>query len=91
LSTCSWKACARRTIKDDYYVHDEARHALIGRRKRKVFRLGDPVRVVVERVDLVRRQVDFRLADQGEPQASQQRPAARNKREKRGKRGRPKD
>ncbi len=79
------------TIKDDYYVHDEARHALIGRRKRKVFRLGDPVRVVVERVDLVRRQVDFRLADQGEPQAPQQRLAARTKREQRGKRGRPKD
>ncbi len=79
------------TIKDDYYVHDEARHALIGRRKRKVFRLGDPVRVVVERVDLVRRQVNFLLADQGELQAPPKGPTARNKREKRGRRGRPKD
>lgn len=62
------------TIEDDYYVHDEARHALVGRRKRKVFRLGDPVRVVVERVDLVRRQVDFRLADHGEARSGPARP-----------------
>jgi ribonuclease R len=29
----------------DYYVHDEKSHALIGRRTRKSFRLGDPVTV----------------------------------------------
>jgi ribonuclease R len=79
------------TIEDDYYVHDEARHALIGRRKRRVFRLGDPVRVRVERVDLVRRQVDFRLADAGEAQASRQGPTTRSQRDKRGKRRRTKD
>jgi ribonuclease R len=62
------------TIEDDYYVHDEARHALVGRRKRTVFRLGDPVRVVVERVDLVRRQVDFRLADHEKPRSGRTRP-----------------
>ncbi len=78
------------TIEDDYYVHDEVRHALVGRRKRKVFRLGDPVRVLVERVDLVRRQVDFRLAEAGETQPSPHRPAARGKREKRGRRRRAK-
>jgi ribonuclease R len=78
------------TIEDDYYVHDEARHALIGRRKKRVFRLGDPVRVVVERVDLVRRQVNFRLADAGEAQASPQGHGPRSKREKRGKRKRAK-
>jgi ribonuclease R len=74
------------TIKDDYYVHDEARHALIGRRKRKVFRLGDPVRVMVDRVDLVRRQVDFQLAEPGD--TPNQDPARRTGREKRGKRKR---
>jgi ribonuclease R len=58
------------TIGDDYYVHDEARHALIGRRKRRVFRLGDPLRVTVDRVDLIRRQVDFVLAVTGDAQPS---------------------
>jgi ribonuclease R len=79
------------TIEDDYYVHDEARHALVGRRKRKVFRLGDPVRVVVERVDLGRRQVDFRLRDSAETQTSRQGHAARTKRERRGRPGRSND
>jgi ribonuclease R len=50
------------TIEDDYYVLDEARHALVGRRHRREFRLGDPTRVMVDRVDLIRRQVDFRVA-----------------------------
>jgi ribonuclease R len=54
------------TIGDDYYVHEEARHALIGRRKRREFRLGNPVRVTVDRVDLIRRQVDFVLALTGD-------------------------
>jgi len=30
---------------DDYYMHDEARHALVGRRTKKRFRLGDAVMV----------------------------------------------
>ncbi|MFZ5861557.1 MAG: ribonuclease R [Nitrospirota bacterium] len=51
------------TIGGDFYVHDDARHALVGRKTRRVFRLGDPVRITVDRVDLIRRQVDFRLAD----------------------------
>lgn len=79
------------TIADDYYVHDEGRHALIGRKKRRVFRLGDPVRVLVERVDLIRRQVDFRLTDAGGAPASQQGHATRTKGEKRGRRRRAKD
>jgi ribonuclease R len=50
------------TIEDDFYVLNEARHTLVGRRHRREFRLGDPVRVTVDRVDLIRRQVGFRLA-----------------------------
>jgi ribonuclease R len=68
------------TIGDDYYVHDEARHALIGRRKRRVFRLGDPIRVTVDRVDLIRRQVDFVLTAAGDAQPA---PAAQPGRQKR--------
>jgi ribonuclease R len=68
------------TIRDDYYVHDEARHALIGRRKRRVFRLGDPIRVTVDRVDLIRRQVDFVLTAAGDAQPA---PAAQPGRQKR--------
>jgi ribonuclease R len=40
-----------RTLNDDYYVHDEERHALIGRRKGKLFRLGADVTVRLKEAD----------------------------------------
>ena len=50
------------TLADDYYYYEEATHSLIGRRTGRRYRLGDKVRVVVARVDLQRRQLDFRVA-----------------------------
>ena len=46
---------------DDYYQFDRATHTLSGHRAGNTFRLGDRVRVVVTRVDLERRELDFRL------------------------------
>lgn len=51
------------TLTDDYYHFDEASHSLIGRRTRRRYRLGDKVTVNVVRVDLQRRQMDFRVSD----------------------------
>ncbi len=50
------------TLNDDYYYYDEASHTLAGRRHKRRYRLGDRVRVTVVRVDLNRRQLDFRVA-----------------------------
>lgn len=50
------------TLTDDYYYYDEAAHTLLGRRTHKRYRLGDRVAIEVVRVDLQRRQVDFRVA-----------------------------
>ena len=50
------------SLMDDDYWFDEASHSLIGRRTKRRFRLGDAVRVKVARVDLAKRQLDFRLA-----------------------------
>jgi ribonuclease R len=50
------------TIKDDFYIFDEQRHHLIGRRSRHIIRLGDAVEVQVAKVDSFKKQVDFRLA-----------------------------
>jgi ribonuclease R len=55
------------TLLDDYYYFDEPSHSLIGRRTHRRYRLGDKVRVKVVRVDLQRRQLDFRVAG-AEPQ-----------------------
>jgi ribonuclease R len=50
------------TLPDDYYYHDAATHSLTGRRTKRRYRLGDKVRVNVVRVDLQRRQLDFRVS-----------------------------
>jgi ribonuclease R len=49
-------------MEDDFYVFDEARRNLVGRRTRRMIRLGDKVTVQVARVDTFKKQVDFRLA-----------------------------
>ncbi len=51
------------TLTDDYYYFDEASHSLIGRRTKRRYRLGDKVHVAVVRVDLQRRQLDFRVSE----------------------------
>jgi ribonuclease R len=50
------------SLLDDYYYFDAASHTLTGRRSRRHYRLGDKVHVQVARVDLARRQLDFRVA-----------------------------
>ena len=49
------------SLADDYYHFDRASHTLSGRRSGNSYRLGDAVRVAVARVDVDRRQLDFRL------------------------------
>jgi ribonuclease R len=40
-----------KSLGDDYYEHNEKAHALIGKRKGKVFRLCAPVRVIIKEAD----------------------------------------
>ncbi|MDA1093772.1 MAG: ribonuclease R [Acidobacteria bacterium] len=51
------------TMADDYYRFREQAHALFGENTRKLYRLGDPVRVQIVRVDMERRQIDLGLED----------------------------
>ncbi|WP_374164405.1 ribonuclease R [Arcticibacter sp. MXS-1] len=50
-----------RDITDDFYVLDEKNYCIIGQRKKKVYQLGDDVRILVRKVDLAKRQIDFTL------------------------------
>jgi ribonuclease R len=52
------------SIADDYYIYMENQHCLVGRHHRRRFRIADRVKVRAERVDLLKRQVDFRLAEE---------------------------
>lgn len=56
------------TVEDDFFVFDPARNHLVGRRTRRIIRLGDKVTVQVAKVDQFKKQVDFRLANQDHPQ-----------------------
>jgi len=49
-------------LKDDFYLFEPTRNHLIGRRTRRIIRLGDKVEVQVAKVDTFKKQVDFRLA-----------------------------
>ncbi|OFW41223.1 MAG: ribonuclease R [Acidobacteria bacterium RIFCSPLOWO2_12_FULL_67_14b] len=51
------------TMADDYYRFREQAHALFGENTKKLYRLGDPVRVQIIRVDMERRQIDLGLED----------------------------
>jgi len=46
-------------ISDDYYIFNEKQYSLIGERTHKVFRLGDEVEVILSRVDINTRKIDF--------------------------------
>jgi ribonuclease R len=50
------------SLEDDFYLFDSARSQLIGRRNRRVIRLGDKVEVQIATVNTFKKQVDFRLA-----------------------------
>ena len=49
-------------LSDDFYQFDAKLSQLIGRRTRRVFKLGDKVEVQIAKVDTFKRQVDFKLA-----------------------------
>jgi ribonuclease R len=51
------------TLADDFYHYIENRHCLRGERRKRVFRIGDGVRVRVDRVDPDRKRIDFSLED----------------------------
>jgi ribonuclease R len=51
------------TLVDDLYLLRERDHALVGQQRRRIFRLGDGVRVRVDRVDRGRHLVDFSIVE----------------------------
>lgn len=47
------------SLKNDYYAFDATKHRLVGERSGRVYRLGDNMTVLVARVDLDERKIDF--------------------------------
>jgi len=49
------------SLPDDYFLYDEKGYRLIGKHSNRIFRVGDRVRIVVDRVSQEKQQIDFRL------------------------------
>ena len=56
-----------RDLDDDFYEFDEKNYCLIGRRRRRIYRLGDDITIQVARADLIKKQLDFVLVDKNTP------------------------
>ena len=52
-----------RDLDDDYYEFDEKNYCLRGRRKNKVYSLGDAITIKVARANLEKKQLDFALVE----------------------------
>ncbi len=50
------------SLGDDYYIFDEKGRRWVGRRSKRIYKLGDKIRVQVVRVDRVQKEIDFILA-----------------------------
>ena len=53
-----------RTIREDFYIYDEARYRAFGRRHRRSIRLGDPVRIRVKGVSVEQKLLDYELIEE---------------------------
>ena len=51
------------SLKGDYYMLDEDNYQVIGRRYGKCYKLGDPVRIRVKNVDMMKKLIDFELVE----------------------------
>ena len=52
-----------RDLKGDFFVYDKDSHSLTGKKTKVKYQLGDAVRVQVKHADLIKKQLDFILAE----------------------------
>ena len=52
-----------RDLKGDSFAFDEENYRYVGRNTRKIYALGDPVQIVVQDADLIKKQLSFQFAN----------------------------
>jgi ribonuclease R len=52
------------SLTDDRYQYHENTRQIIGQRSRKTYSLGDPVRVLVDRIDRMQKRIQFALVEE---------------------------
>ncbi len=53
-----------RSISGDFYVYDDKNYRLIGLRSKKVYQLGDKVKVRLKKTNLLKKQIDLELVEE---------------------------
>lgn len=53
--------CHIKNMKDDYYEYYEKETYLLGKRTRKIYRIGDEVKVKLDSVDVENREINFKI------------------------------
>ncbi len=66
-----------RSLADDFYIHDESRHCLVGRRRGRKFTLGDPAAVRLVEADKVTGGLLLEFAEFGTDEEGQAPPRTR--------------
>ncbi len=51
------------SMEDDYYNYDQTHYCLIGERTRKIYRIGDTVKVILAKADIAARKIEFILVE----------------------------
>ena len=51
-------------LTDDFYEYDERNYRVVGRKKKKIYTLGDKVNIRVKKTDIDKRLIDLVFADQ---------------------------
>ena len=48
-------------LTDDFYEFDDRNYRVIGRRRKKIYRLGDAIKVRIKKTDIDRRLIDLSM------------------------------
>ena len=52
------------SLTDDHYLYHENTRQIIGQRTRKTYSMGDPVRVLVDRIDRMQKRIQFAVVEE---------------------------
>ncbi len=51
------------SIDDDYYIYEPEKYRFVGERSKKIYAIGEPVKIKVVNADILSREIDFELVE----------------------------
>ncbi len=75
------------TLTDDFYTYHENTRQIIGQHDRKIYRMGQRIRVLVDRIDPVEKKIQFAILEEAPRQTSPKPSSKESKRKSKRKKG----